>query len=92
MIEQLEREGLIHWGSLFPNGGDHATVRRNVEAFDRDLYSAWKRDLAVEDTDKEARKREYRKFIRSRERDWGQEYPKWLAKKGTGKAVQVKRD
>jgi len=56
------------------------------------LYSAWKRDLAVEDTDKEARKREYRKFIRSRERNWGQDYPKWLAKKKTGKAVQVERD
>jgi hypothetical protein len=92
MIEQLQREGLIHWDSLFPNGGNHATVRRNVEAFDQDLYSAWKRGRAGEDTDKEARKREYRSFLRDRERNWGEEYSKWLARNETGKAVQVERD
>jgi len=87
IYEQLQREGLIDWDSLFPNGGNHATVRRNVEAFDRDLYSAWQRCLAMKDTDTETRKREYRTFLRDRERNWGKEYSKWLAETGTGEAV-----
>ena len=64
--ELLQGEGLIDRNSLFPNGGNHATVRRNVEAFDRFLYTEWERSLALKDTDKEGRKREYRKFLRDR--------------------------
>jgi hypothetical protein len=82
IIAQLQGEGLIDWDSLFPNGGNHATVRRDVEAFDRFLYSKWERNLVLKDTDKEGRKREYRKFLRDRERNWGREYLEWL---GQGK-------
>jgi hypothetical protein len=46
---------LVDWDSLFPNGGNHATVRRDVEAFDRYLYSKWERSLVSKDTDKEGR-------------------------------------
>jgi hypothetical protein len=53
-----------------------------VEAFDRFLYSKWERSLVLKDTDKEGRKREYRKFLRDRERNWGRQYLEWL---GQGK-------
>jgi len=82
IIAKLQGEGLIDWVSLFPNGGNHATVRRDVEAFDRFLYSEWEKSLVLKDTDKEGRKREYRKFLRDRERNWGRQYLEWL---GQGK-------
>jgi hypothetical protein len=78
IAEQLQGESLIDWDSLFPNGGNHATVRRDVEAFDRFMYSEWERSLVLKDTDKEARKRAYRRFLRDRERNWGRDYREWL--------------
>jgi len=54
-------------------------VRRNVEAFDRFLYTEWDRSLALKDIDKEGRKREYRKFLRDRERNWRRKYLEWLS-------------
>jgi hypothetical protein len=90
IIEQLQREGLIDFDSLFPSGGNHATVRRDVEAFDRFLYLEWERSLVLKDTDEEGRKREYRKFLGDRERNWGRQYLEWL---GHGKDEnQVKVD
>jgi hypothetical protein len=89
IIAQLQGEGLIEWDSLFPNGGNHATVRRDVEAFDRFLYSEWERNLVLKDTDKEARKREYRKFLRDRERKWGRQYLEWLSQGHAVKKVKV---
>ena len=89
IIAQLQGEGLIDWDSLFPNGGNHATVRRDVEAFDRFLYSEWEKSLVLKDTDKEGRKREYRKFLRDRERNWGRKYLEWLGHGEAEKKVKI---
>jgi hypothetical protein len=89
ITEQLQSEGLIDGDSLFPNGGNHATVRRDVEAFDRFLHSEWERSLVLKDTDKEGRKREYRKFLRDRERNWGRQYLEWLSQGHAVKKVKV---
>ena len=88
-IEQLHREGLIDSSRLFPRGGTHETVRRDVEAFDRFLYSEWERSLVLKDTDKEGRKREYRKFLRDRERNWGGQYLEWLSQGKAAKEVKI---
>jgi hypothetical protein len=89
ITEKLQSEGLIDFDSLFPNGGNHATVRRDVEAFDRFLYSEWERSLVSKDTDKEGRKREYRRFLRERERNWGRQYLEWLGQGKAEKNVQI---
>jgi len=89
IVAQLQGEGLIDWDSLFPNGGNHATARRNVEAFDRFLYSEWEKSLVLKDTDKEGRKREYRKFLGDRERNWGRKYLDWLSQGDAVKKVKV---
>lgn len=86
IIEQLQGEGLIDWDRLFPNGGNHATVRRDVEAFDRYLYTEWERGLVIKDHDNtEERKREYRNFLRDRERNWGTKYAEWRAQREAGR-------
>ena len=60
-----------------------------MEAFDRFLYTEWERSLALKDTDKEGRKREYRKFLRDRERNWGRDYLEWLSQRDAEKRVKV---
>jgi len=89
ITERLQGEGLIDCNSLFPNGGNHATVRTNVEAFDRFLYSEWERSLVIKDTDKLGRKREYRRFLRDRARNWGRDYLEWLSQRDAEKRVKV---
>jgi hypothetical protein len=80
IIERLQHAGLMNSQNLFPRGGNHATVRRNVEAFDRFMYARWEDSLMIKDPKGEERKREYRKFLRESERMYREEYPKWLAK------------
>jgi hypothetical protein len=60
-----------------------------VEAFDRYLYSKWERSLVLKDTDKEGRKREYRRFLRDRERNWVREYLEWFSQGEAAKEVQI---
>ena len=85
MIEQLQQEGLIDSAKLFPRGGSHATVRRNVEDFDRFIYARWERGLSIKNPRSgNERKLEYRTFLGDRERNYRKEYMDWLADKEVG--------
>lgn len=44
-VKQVEKEGLLDQMKLFPSGGNHKTVSRDVEAFDRLLYAEWESEL-----------------------------------------------
>ena len=44
-VKQVESEGLIDLIKLFPRGGTHDSVARDVEAFDRLLYAEWESGL-----------------------------------------------
>jgi hypothetical protein len=44
-VKQVESEGLIDSTKLFPRGGTHDSVARDVEAFDRLLYAEWESGL-----------------------------------------------
>jgi hypothetical protein len=61
---------------LFPSGGHHETVSRDVEAFDRLLYAEWESGLKPMN-DKEKRI-EFREFLAHRAKTWGEEYLQWL--------------
>ena len=85
MIEQLQQEGLIDSAKLFPRCGSHATVRTDVEAFDRFIYARWERGLSIKDARSgEEKKREYRVFLGDRERNYRKEYMDWLANTDVG--------
>jgi hypothetical protein len=61
---------------LFPSGGHHETVSRDVEAFDRLLYAKWESGLkAMNDKEKRI---EFREFLAHRAKTWGEEYLQWL--------------
>jgi hypothetical protein len=75
VIKRLGEEGLIDQSKLFPRGGSHESVMRDVETFDRLLYQEWQADLMVKS--EEERKAEYRRFLRHRTRTWKEEYKRW---------------
>jgi hypothetical protein len=75
-VKQVEEEGLLDRMKLFPSGGNHETVSRDVEAFDRLLYAEWESGLKPMN-DKEKRI-EFREFLEHRQRTWGEEYMRWL--------------
>jgi hypothetical protein len=75
-VKQVEDEGLLDRMKLFPYGGNHKTVSRDVEAFDRLLYAEWESGLKPMN-DKEKRI-EFREFLEHRQRTWGEEYMRWL--------------
>jgi hypothetical protein len=75
-VNQVEREGLVDAAKLFPRGGSHDSIGRDVEAFDRLLYAEWEAGLKVKD-EKEKR-REFREFLSHRQKIWDEEYARWL--------------
>jgi hypothetical protein len=75
-VKQVEEEGLLDPMKLFSNGGNHKTVSKDVESFDRLLYAEWESGLKPMN-DKEKRI-EYREFLAHRAKSWGQEYIRWL--------------
>jgi len=75
-VEQVHREGLIDATKLFSNGGNHRSVSRDVEAFDRLLFAEWESGLKPM-TEKEKRI-EFREFVEHRMKVWGKEYLQWL--------------
>jgi len=75
-VEQVDREGLLDASKLFSQGGNHGSVSRNVEAFDRLLYAEWESSLKPM-TEKEKRI-EFREFVGHRMKVWGKEYLQWL--------------
>jgi hypothetical protein len=75
-VKQVIEEGLLDPTKLFPNGGTHERVGRDVEAFDRLLYAEWESGLKTMN-DKEKRV-EFREFLEHRTKTWGQEYVRWL--------------
>lgn len=75
-IKQVESEGLIDSTILFPHGGTHKSVARDVEAFDRLLYAEWESGLKPM-SEKEKRV-EFREFLVHRTKTWRQEYMRWL--------------
>lgn len=75
-VKQVEEEGLLNRLKLCPNGVNHETVSRDVEAFDRLLYAEWESGLKPMN-DKEKRI-EFREFLAHRAKTWGEEYLQWL--------------
>ena len=75
-VEQVHREGLIDATKLFSNGGNHGSISRDVEAFDRLLYAEWESGLKPM-TEKE-KSIEFREFVGHRMKVWGKEYLQWL--------------
>jgi Cu2+-containing amine oxidase len=75
-IKQAESEGLIDSARLFPKGGNHESISRDVEAFDRLIYAEWEAGIKVKD-EKEKR-REFREFLSYRQKIWDEEYARWL--------------
>lgn len=75
-VKQVIEEGLLDPTKLFPRGGTHKSVGRDVEAFDRLLYAEWESGLKPMD-DKEKRV-EFREFLAHRTKTWGQEHIQWL--------------
>jgi hypothetical protein len=76
-VKQVIEEGLLDPTKLFPRGGTHESVSRDVEAFDRLLYTEWESGLKPMSNDKE-KKVELRDFLAHRAKMWGQEFIRWL--------------
>jgi len=76
-VKQVIDEGLLDSTKLFPRGGTHESVSRDVEAFDRLLYAEWESGLKSMNNDKE-RRVEFREFLAHRAKTWGQEHIRWL--------------
>lgn len=75
-IKQLDEEGLLDTTKLFPKGGSHESVGRNVEVFDRLLYAEW--NSSLKPMSEREKKVEFRMFIAHRAKTWGREYRHWL--------------
>jgi len=76
-VKRVIDEGLLDPTKLFPRGGTHESVGRDVEAFDRLLYAEWESGLKPMNNDMEKRV-EFREFLANRTRTWGEEYIRWL--------------
>jgi len=75
-VKQVIEEGLLDATKLFPNGGAHGSVGRDVEAFDRLLYAEWESGLKPMNV--QEKRVEFRDFLAYRTRTWGREYIRWL--------------
>jgi hypothetical protein len=75
-VKQVESEGLIDSTKLFPRGGTHDSVARDVEAFDRLLYAEW--ESGLKPMNEKEKRVEFREFLAHRQKTWGQEYRRWL--------------
>jgi hypothetical protein len=75
-VKQVESEGLIDSTKLFPRGGTHDSVARDVEAFDRLLYAEW--ESSLKPMNEKEKRVEFREFLAHRQKTWGQEYRRWL--------------
>jgi hypothetical protein len=75
-VKQVESEGLIDSAKLFPKGGNHESISRDVEAFDRLLYAEWESGLKTMDA--KERRREFTEFLSHRQKIWDEEYARWL--------------
>ena len=75
-VKQVESEGLIDSAKLFPKGGTHESVTRDVEAFNRLIYAEWESGLKT--TDAKERRKEFREFLSYRQKIWDEEYARWL--------------
>jgi hypothetical protein len=75
-VEQVESEGLVDSTKLFPGGGTHDSVARDVEAFDRLLYAEW--ESGLKPMGEKEKRIEFREFLAHRQKTWGQEYRRWL--------------
>jgi len=75
-VKQVELEGLIDSTKLFPQGGTHDSVARDVEAFDRLLYAEW--ESGLKPMNEREKRVEFREFLAYRAKTWGQEYRRWL--------------
>jgi hypothetical protein len=76
-VKQVIEEGLLNPTKLFPRGGSHNSVGRDVEAFDRLLYAEWESGLEPMNNDR-GKRVEFREFLEYRTRTWGEEYIRWL--------------
>jgi len=75
-VKQVEEEGLLDGMKLFPNGGNHESVSKDVETFDRLLLAEWESGLKPM-SEKEKRVA-FRDFLAHRTKIWGREYRRWL--------------
>jgi hypothetical protein len=75
-VKQVESEGLIDSTKLFPRGGTHDSVARDVEAFDRLLYAEW--ESGLKPMNEKEKRVEFREFLAHRAKAWRQEYLRWL--------------
>jgi hypothetical protein len=76
-VKQVTEAGLLDPTKLFPRGGTHESVSRDVEAFDRLLYAEWESGLEPMNNDR-GKRVEFREFLAHRAKTWGQEYIRWL--------------
>jgi hypothetical protein len=75
-VKQVASQGLIDSTKLFPRGGTHDSVARDVEAFDRLLYAEW--ESGLKPMNEKEKRVEFREFLAHRQKTWGQEYRRWL--------------
>jgi hypothetical protein len=67
-VKQAEKEGLFSREALFPRGRDHDKVAKEVESFDRSLYSEW--EASVRGLSQREKCLEFRRFLGRRIEVW----------------------
>jgi len=75
-VKRVIDEGLLDPTKLFPRGGTHESVGRDVEAVDRLLYAEW--ESGLKPMNEREKRVEFREFLAHRAKIWGQEYRRWL--------------